>query len=151
MRRVLDVARHMASTDDHRVREFLIAGTRTGKVAWVAANGAPHVTPIWFVLDGGDVVFNTGSDTGKGRALAREGRASFVVDDQQPPFSFVKVDGPVTLSDDLPEVRRFAALIGGRYMGEDRAEEFGNRNGVPGELLVRLHAERVSAAFDIAD
>ena len=69
----------MASLSDVRVRNFLLHGTRTGKVAWVAADGAPHVAPIWFVIDGDDIVFNTGSDTGKGRALAREGRASLVV------------------------------------------------------------------------
>lgn len=141
----------MASLDDQAVRDFLSAGTRTGKVAWVAADGAPHVAPIWFVLDGGDVVFNTGADTGKGKALSREGRVSMVVDDEHPPYSFVKVDGTVTLSEDRAEVRRFATVIGGRYMGEDRAEEFGARNGVPGELLVRLHPTRVTAAFDIAD
>ncbi len=141
----------MASLSDDRVRSFLLEGTRTGKIAWVASDGAPHVAPIWFVLDGDDVVFNTGADTGKGRALAREGRASFVVDDESPPFSFVKIDGTVTLHDDLDEVRRFATIIGGRYMGADRAEEFGRRNGVPGELLVRLHPTKVTAAFDIAD
>ena len=141
----------MASMSDDRVRDFLLHGTRTGKVAWVAGDGAPHVAPIWFVLDGDDVVFNTGADTGKGRALTREGRASMVVDDDSPPFSFVKIDGTVTLHDDLDEVRRFATIIGGRYMGADRAEEFGRRNGVPGELLVRLHPTKVIAAFDVAE
>jgi PPOX class probable F420-dependent enzyme len=141
----------MASLSDDDVRDFLSTGTRTGKVAWVAANGAPHVAPIWFVIDGDDVVFNTDSASGKGRALAREGRASFVVDDQTPPYSFVKVDGTISMSDDIDEVRRFAALIGGRYMGVDRADEYGERNGVPGELLVRLHPTKVTAAFDIAD
>jgi len=141
----------VASLSDPEVRDFLSAGTRTGKLAWVASNGAPHVAPIWFVLDGDDLVFNTGADTGKGKALAREGRASLVVDDDAPPFSFVKVDGTVTLSDELEEVRRFATVIGGRYMGEDRAEEFGARNGVPGELLVRLHPTTVRANFDVAD
>lgn len=141
----------MASLSDDEVRSFLLHGTRTGKIAWIAADGAPHVAPIWFVLDGDDVVFNTGADTGKGRALAREGRASLVVDDDAPPFSFVKIDGTITLDDDLDEVRRFATIIGGRYMGADRAEEFGRRNGVPGELLVRLHPTKITAAFDIAD
>jgi hypothetical protein len=74
-----------------------------------------------------------------------------VVDDQEPPYSFVKVDGPVSVSDDRNEVRRFAALIGGRYMGAERAEEYGERNGVVGELLVRLHPTKVVAGFDIAD
>jgi len=45
---------------------------------------------------------------------------------------------------------RFATAIGARYMGPERAEEFGRRNGVPGELLVRLHPERVIAQTDIA-
>ena len=134
--------------------EFAISspiGTRTGKIAWVAANGAPHVAPIWFVLDGDDLVFNTGSSTGKGRALAREGRASLVVDDQTPPYSFVKVDGTISLSDDSDEVRRFAALIGGRYMGRRPGRGVRRAKRCGGELLVRLHPTKVTAGFDIAD
>jgi hypothetical protein len=38
-----------------------------------------------------------------------------------------------------------------RYMGDDRAEEFGTRNGVPGELVVRVRIDRVIARRDIAD
>ena len=34
-------------------------------------------------------------------------------------------------------------------MGADRAEEFGARNGVPGELVVRLHPSRVVATLDM--
>ncbi len=141
----------MASLSDDRVRAFLSSGTRTGKVAWVAADGAPHAAPIWFVLDGEDLVFNTHSEAGKAKALRREGRACLVVDDQRPPYSFVKVDGTISLSDDLAEVKRFATLIGGRYMGPDRAAEYGQRNGVPGELVVRLHPTKVTAGFDVAD
>ncbi len=63
----------------------------------------------------------------------------------------MKIDGTVTLHDDLDEVRRLATIIGGRYMGADRAEEFGERNGVPGERLVRLHPMKVTAAFGVAD
>jgi hypothetical protein len=35
-------------------------------------------------------------------------------------------------------------------MGADRAEEFGRRNGVPGELVVSVHPERVIAQADLA-
>jgi hypothetical protein len=35
-------------------------------------------------------------------------------------------------------------------MGADRAAEFGRRNAVPGELLVRLHPDRVIATADVA-
>lgn len=137
-------------TDPER-RAFLMAGTRTGKVAWVGADGRPHVAPIWFVLDGDDVVFTTWTDTGKGRALRRDPRVSIVVDDEAPPFAFVKVDGVAQLSDDLDELRRWATGIGGRYMGPDRAAEFGARNGVPGELLVRVRPTRFFAQAGIAE
>jgi hypothetical protein len=36
-------------------------------------------------------------------------------------------------------------------MGEERAEEFGARNGVPGELLVRVRIDRVLAERDLAE
>jgi len=35
-------------------------------------------------------------------------------------------------------------------MGVDRAEEFGRRNAVQGELLVHLHPDRVIAQADVA-
>jgi PPOX class probable F420-dependent enzyme len=140
----------MAQMTEDEWQAFAMAGTRTGKLAVTRADGRPHVAPIWFVLDGGDILFNTGADTVKGKALRRDPRAAMTVDDQEPPFSFVIIEGTVTLSEDLPEVRKWAAILGGRYMGEDRAGEYGQRNGVPGELLVRLHATKVIAEKDLA-
>jgi PPOX class probable F420-dependent enzyme len=139
--------------NDQEVRAFLSAlPARTGKLATVRADGRPHVAPVWFdVDDDGSLVFNTGRATVKGRNLARDPRASVCVDDQRPPFSFVVVEGVVEISDDLEEVRRWAARLGGRYMGTDRAEEYGARNGVAGELVVRLRPEHVVSSADLAD
>ena len=132
------------------IKEFLSAGTRTGKLAWVGQDGRPHVAPIWFVLDGEDLIFNTHEDSGKAKALKREGRASLLVDDENPPYAFIKIDGDITFEDDLDRVRAVATQIGGRYMGADRAEEFGARNGVPGELVVRLSPDRINAKADVS-
>nr|WP_241250229.1 PPOX class F420-dependent oxidoreductase [Protofrankia symbiont of Coriaria myrtifolia] len=140
----------MASMTQREWRVFLSAGTHTGKLATVRRDGRPHVVPIWFVLDGEDVVFTTGADSVKGRALRREGRASLCVDDENPPYSFVLVEGRASVSEDPAELLRWATAIGGRYMGADRAEEFGRRNGVPGELLVRLTPTKVIAQRDVA-
>jgi PPOX class probable F420-dependent enzyme len=129
--------------------EFVMAGTRTGKLAVTRPDGRPHVTPIWFVLDGDDVILNTGANTVKGRAMRRDPRVSLAVDDQQPPYSFVIVEGTAELSEDLAELRRWATVIGGRYMGASRAQEFGERNGVPGELLVRIKPGKVIAERDL--
>ncbi|MFD0259244.1 PPOX class F420-dependent oxidoreductase [Kitasatospora indigofera] len=140
----------MAQMTEPEWRAFLEAGTRTAKLASTRADGRPHVAPVWFLLDGDDIVLNTGSTTVKGRTLARDGRVMLCVDDDRPPFSFVLVQGTATLSEDLPEVRAWATRIAARYMGEDLAEQYGERNGVPGELLVRVRIEKVTAESGIA-
>jgi hypothetical protein len=56
----------------------------------------------------------------------------------------------VTTSDDLEEMLPFSIRLAARYMGEDLAEQFGRRNAVEGELLVRLRAEHVLAIRDVA-
>ena len=131
------------------VTAFLSAGTRTGKLGWTAPDGRPLVAPVWFVVEDGDVLFNTGKATAKGRAIARDPRLVLCVDLEEPPYGFVQVQGMATVSEDPDELLRSATAIAGRYMGADRAEEFGRRNGVPGELLVRLRPTKVVAAMDM--
>ncbi|MEU6120184.1 PPOX class F420-dependent oxidoreductase [Streptomyces sp. NPDC047117] len=130
---------------------FVSAGTRTGKLATVRTDGRPHVAPVWFLLDGDDVVFNTGAKTVKGQNLIRDGRLALCVDDDRPPFDFVVLEGRARVSEELSEVRAWATRIAARYMGEDRAEEYGARNGVAGELLVRVHVDKAVALAEIAD
>jgi PPOX class probable F420-dependent enzyme len=137
------------SIHDPRVRAFLQEGTRTGKLGYLAADGRPLVAPVWFVLEGGSVVFNTNKDTAKGRSLARDPRISLCVDLDEPPYAFVQVQGEAELSEDPAELVRTATAIAARYMGAGLAEQFGQRNGVPGELVVRLTPAKVVANFDV--
>jgi PPOX class probable F420-dependent enzyme len=131
--------------------EFLATGTRTGKLATVRADGRPHVAPIWFVLDGEDLIFNTWHESVKGRNLVRDGRIALTVDEETPPYAFVLVEGTVEITDDnLAESKKWATRIGGRYMGAERAEEFGERNVVPGELLVRIKVDKIVAKKEMA-
>jgi PPOX class probable F420-dependent enzyme len=130
-------------------RAFLSEGTRTAKIATTRADGRPHVAPVWFLLDGEDVVFNTGKDTAKGKSLIRDGRVALCVDDERPPYAFALVEGVATVSEDLPEVRAWATRIAARYVGEELAQTYGERNGVPGELLVRVRIGKVIAVGDL--
>ncbi|MGW1466098.1 PPOX class F420-dependent oxidoreductase [Streptomyces sp. NPDC002308] len=141
------MAHHMT---EEEWRAFLSAGTRTGKLSTVRADGSPHVAPVWFLLDGQDLVFNTGRDTVKGRNLARDGRVALCVDDERPPYSFAVVQGRVGLSEDPDELLTWATRIAARYVGEEAAAEYGRRNAVPGELVVRVRIEKVVSMADIA-
>ena len=124
---------------------------RPAILSTVREGGEPHCAPIWIALDEtGDILFNTGSKTVKGKNLARTGRAAICVQDDTAPFSFVSIEGTVTLVHDLAEVGLWATIIGGRYMGDERSEEFGARNAVEGELLVGLRPERRVSAAEIS-
>jgi PPOX class probable F420-dependent enzyme len=106
---------------------------------------------VWFVLDGDDIVFNTGRSSVKGRNMARDTRAALCVDDEQSPYAFVSIEGRVSLDEDLVGMREWSTRIAARYMGAELAEQYGARNAVDGELLVRLRVERVTAWSGIAD
>src|SRR3954470_20100050 len=138
---------------DSKAREFLLTGTRTGKLAVVRANGRPHVTPIWFLLDDdGTLIFTTWSKSVKGRSLIEGTAFSLCVDDQTPPYSYVMLECQVrSVGDRDPGMREWATRIGGRYMGADQAEAYGDRNSVPGEYLVRADVTKVVAQYEIAN
>ena len=141
----------MREMTTEEVLEFLSTGTRTAKVAWVASDGRPHVAPIWFIVEDGDILFATSAEAGKSRAMQRDPRVSLVVDVEEPPYAFVKVDGTVEITEDRGELLRVATLVGGRYMGAEEAEAFGARNGVPGECLVRLRPSSIAGFDGISD
>jgi PPOX class probable F420-dependent enzyme len=128
---------------------------RTAKLAVVRADGSPQVVPVWVALDRRDgtdeIVFTTGANTVKGKAILRDPRVCLCWDDETPPFNFVMMRGVARTTDDVEDVRRWAGILGARYMGPDRQREFADRNGVPGELLVRVTPERVVAKVDVAE
>ncbi len=130
--------------------QFMTARARTGKLATVRPDGRPHVVPVWFARDGEEIVFTTGANTAKATNMRHNPAVCLCVDDENPPFAYVKVDGTVTFSEDLEAMRHWATVIGGRYMGAAQAEAYGARNGVPGELLVRLTPARLFGEDDIA-
>jgi PPOX class probable F420-dependent enzyme len=140
----------MRSLDGDEIRAFLMEGARTAKLAVVRRDGSPLVTPVWFLAESdGTIVFTTGEHTVKGRALERDPRVSICVEDDRPPFGFVRVDGVAELSEDPAELRRCAIRIAERYMGAERAQEFGERNSVPGEIVVHVRPTHVVGQVDL--
>jgi PPOX class probable F420-dependent enzyme len=133
-------------------QEFVLAApAKTAKLAVVRADGAPHVAPVWVDLDGGQIMFMTSADTIKGKAILRDPRVSLCWDDERPPFNFLTVAGLAQTSVEPDELLRWSIRIGGRYMGADRAEEFGRRNAVPPEMLIRVTPTKIVAKVNISE
>lgn len=130
---------------------FILERPRTAKLGTVRKDGRPHVVPVWVDVDEDRrIVFNAGEESVHLKAMRRDPRVSICFDDETPPFSFVSIAGVASISDDLDEVRSWAARLGGRYMGAEHAEAYGARNGVPGEHLIRVTPDRIVAVRDLA-
>ncbi|WUE88598.1 hypothetical protein OG381_04480 [Streptomyces sp. NBC_00490] len=85
------------------------------------------------------------------RNLARDGRFALCVDEDRPPYAFVLLQGRADISEDPDDTLRWGGLLGARYMGADRTEEYAARNGGPGNLLVHGRIDKVIAFDGIAD
>lgn len=140
----------MQKMTHHEYRNFLLEGTRTGKLATVRNDGRPHVVPIWFDFDGETIVFTTGGSSIKATNMRRDPRVCICVDDQTPPFAYVQIEGTAALTDNPDELLYWATRIGGRFMGAELAEAYGKRNSVEGELLVRVTPSKIIAHKDVA-
>jgi PPOX class probable F420-dependent enzyme len=124
---------------------------RTAKVAVTRRDGSPHVAPVWVDLDGDEIVFMTAADTIKGKSILRDGRVAMCFDDELPPFSYVTISGTTTTSTDPVELLEWATRIAARYMGSELAEQYGRRNAVPPEMVVRVTPTNVVAMQGIAE
>jgi PPOX class probable F420-dependent enzyme len=135
-------------TSEHR--NFLMEQVRTAKLATVRKDGRPHVTPVWFELDGDTLVFSTWHTSIKAVNIRRDGRVCLCVDDEKPPFSYIQIEGTAAMSADSEALKYWSTRIAARYMGEELAEAYGKRNSVEGELLVRVTPTKVVFIKDVA-
>lgn len=87
----------------------------------------------------------------KAHNIRNDWRVSLCVDDEEPPFAFVLIEGEAEISEIDPDFFYWATRIANRYMGEELAESYGGRNSVEGELLIRVRPNNVVARKNIAD
>ena len=135
------------------IRSFLLQGTFTGKLGTINKNETPHVVPIWYTLDEEDnIIFNTGGNSAKAKNIRRDNRVRLCVDDQKPLYSFVTIDGIAEINSNAnqKELFKWAKIIAARYMGNDKAEEYGIRNSSEDELLIKIKPIKVIGQKDIA-
>ena len=131
---------------------FLAGGTRTAKIAALKCDGSPVVSPVWFTLDQNNIIFTTMNTTLKYKMISRDARVSVCVDEEQFPYSFAVIKGEASIQL-LPvaELLAWTTKIARRYVPEHLVSQFGKRNAVEGEVLVRVKPTQVFAYKGIAE
>lgn len=140
----------MRSMSPSEWRAFLLGNTRTAKLATVRADGRPHVAPVWFDLDGDELIFTTSTESAKGKNILRDPRVMISVDDEHPPFAFVSIEGTAIAVENSEHLLFWTTRLARRYMGNERADAYGKRNAGPGELLIRVPLTKIVAQQDVA-
>jgi PPOX class probable F420-dependent enzyme len=88
----------MSSTNPKFVE--ILQGPYTGVLTTLFADGSPQSTPLWFLLDGDDILFSTTAGKQKLRNIARDPRATFAVYNPTNDMSYVEVRGTIVVSED---------------------------------------------------
>jgi PPOX class probable F420-dependent enzyme len=141
----------MQTMSEKEWQGFVMQGSRTGKLATVREDGRPHVVPIWFTLDDGGLLFMTGEKTVKASNIRRDPRIAISVDDQAFPYNYVTIEGEAEILNPEPDdFLKISTEIARRYVGDERANQYGERNAVPGELLIRLKPSKILSGKDVA-
>lgn len=141
----------MKAISGEEIKDFLLARPHTAKLATVRPDGRPHVAPVWFDLDGNDILFTTWHTTVKAANLRHDPHVAICVDDENFPYAFVQIEGLATISTKPDDLLYWATRIASRYVGETLGESYGKRNGVEGELLVRVKMNKIIAQKGIAE
>ena len=131
--------------------QFLAERPRPAILSSVRADGRPHATPVWIDHEGETIYSTTWHTSVKAYNIRRDPRVCLCVNDDMPPYAYVIIEATAELVDDREAVVYWATRLGGRYMGAELAEAFGKRNGVPGELLVRLTPTKILGHSNITD
>jgi PPOX class probable F420-dependent enzyme len=141
----------MEKMNQNEIKEFLMRGTYTAKLGTINKDGSPHITPIWFILDENDhIIFTTYFKSLKAKNLVRNPKVSICVDDQVPPFSFVIVNGIAKIMTNSKDLLIWTTKIAERYMGKELSLDYGKRNAVEGELIIKVIPNKINGQKDIS-
>jgi PPOX class probable F420-dependent enzyme len=141
----------MEKMNQNEIKEFLMRGTYTAKLGTINKDGSPHITPIWFILDENDhIIFTTHFKSLKAKNLVRNPKVSICVDDQVPPFSFVIVNGIAKIMTNSKDLLIWTTKIAERYMGKELSLDYGKRNAVEGELIIKVIPTKINGQKDIS-
>ena len=121
-------------------REEFLKQPHVAVLATIGPGNRPHAAPIWYLYEDGRFVMSTRRGSQKHRNVERNGQAVLVIDDREPPYYAVMIQGTVEIGPSLtPETQ---LRMSTRYLGETAGRAYRQRRS-PGEsLTISLRPER---------
>jgi PPOX class probable F420-dependent enzyme len=127
-------------------REAFLADTHVGVLVVADGKLAPLAVPIWYRYEpGGEIRIVTSGDSRKADLLRAAGRATFIVQKEEPPYQYVSVEGPVEISPEV-DFERDVKEVAMRYLGTSVGEMYLDKTAAmraeSNEVVVTIRPER---------
>lgn len=116
---------------EHPVAKELLASNIPARVAYLAPDGTPRVTPIWFHWDGRDLVLGTAPNAAKAKALAQNPKVAVTIDTNDFPHKVLLIRGIAhleTVEGVAPEYAQAAERYFGCEQGRVWVEQIRGRS-----------------------
>jgi hypothetical protein len=130
----------MADTDMTSAEaEAFLGDLHVGILSIARDSKGPLALPIWYQYVDGEVLISMSGTSVKAILLRRHGRATLTAQNETPPYQYVSVEGPVTVSGEDFDVLEMAT----RYLGEEFGRWYADNNPASDDSVVaRLRPER---------
>jgi PPOX class probable F420-dependent enzyme len=134
----------MPPTMSRSEREEFLAAVHVGVLSVASGDGSgPLSVPVWYTYQpGGTLNVSTGRATRKAQAIIAAGRFTLCAQDEQPPYKYVTVEGPVAI-EDATDAERLE--IARRYLGTEGGDAFMASVPSEGQIILRMTPERWSS------
>jgi nitroimidazol reductase NimA-like FMN-containing flavoprotein (pyridoxamine 5'-phosphate oxidase superfamily) len=124
-----------------REREEFLSGVHVGVISVPREGGAPLTAPIWYSYEpGGEVLVGMGRDSRKGRLIKEGTMISLCAQDENPPYKYVTIEGPVVSITDT-DTDRDTRPMAIRYLGEALGNGYADQSSDEGGIQVRIKPE----------
>jgi PPOX class probable F420-dependent enzyme len=104
------------------------------------AGGPPHMSPVYYVMDGDDILISTTASRFKARAVRKNDDISLCVLAEEFPFPYLLVYGKATIEDEgAPELMmRIAETMSGKPLPEAAKPVVAERARNEGRVVLRV-------------
>ncbi len=127
-------------------RDAFLAGVHVGILAIDEPGRGPLAMPIWYRYEGGVVEISMDGSSLKARLLRAAGRATMTVQDENPPYKYVSVEGPVTVESRSESAQSMAT----RYLGPELGAWYAEQNPPGDDTVIAVLRPEHWRTFDFA-
>ena len=114
-----------------------MADVHVGVLAVDEPGRGPLSLPIWYLVDGEEIVISMAPGSLKARLLEAAGRATMTIQTEEPPYKYASIEGPVTI---VPAVHD-PLVLASRYLGPELGRWYVDNQADVDAVNVRLRPE----------